>query len=131
MILKAGKYFIGDPCYIFEDNWEQVLRDTNYFKNSNKYKIFGQECYVGDTKHGDGCYTDNKGRQYGVDTGLIGVLPATLLKVDNYVSLQKVIESDMMHIVDFEKDFEVAIHDGVFFFRDIIINTKDEEVDSE
>ena len=38
MRMKTGKYYIGDPCYVVEDqnDWIKLLEDTNYFKNKNQ-----------------------------------------------------------------------------------------------
>lgn len=120
---KAGKYFVGDPCYIFEKSWTDICKSTNYFKNNNVYNFFGEKCYIGSTYIGDGTYTDNNGKEYGVDAGLIGVLPISLIKIDNVVTEKQIEESNFMHIIEFDKDFIAESHHGVFHFGDIIIDT--------
>ena len=68
--LKKGKYYVGDPCYIFGKSWDKVLNDTDYFDNGEIVKVFSKDCIVGGTAYGDGIYTDNFGREYaGSDTG--------------------------------------------------------------
>jgi hypothetical protein len=67
--MKKGRYYIGDPCYIFPDSWEDVLMETNSFEG-NEWEI-NRETVVGElTAYGDICYYDNEGRAYGVDSGL-------------------------------------------------------------
>ena len=82
MRMKTGKYYIGDPCYVVEDqnDWIKLLEDTNYFKNKNQsYK--GQPIYCGGTAYGDGCYESNKGKCYGVDAGLLGIMPVEVIDI--------------------------------------------------
>lgn len=118
-----GTYYIGDPCYVVsDDNWQQLLDDTNYFENENQsYK--GLQILVGDTSYGDGTYTDNYRREYGVDAGLIGIMPIEV--VDNkYSNIE-----NLGAIVEFEEDFVVEIKDGVFKFGNIVINTGNDDED--
>ena len=52
---KAGKYYVGDPCYVVKDHnvWIKLLDDTDYFQNENQtYK--GQTIFAEGTAHGDG-----------------------------------------------------------------------------
>jgi hypothetical protein len=79
--LPAGKYYIGDPCYVFENqnNWQKICdmirnlhRDGDYFTYRN------QKMFISSTSWGDGCYRDNEGHKYPVDAGLIGAIPSDL-----------------------------------------------------
>lgn len=72
---KAGIYYIGDPCYaIHENNWDEVLDDTNFFRNKDQtYK--GAKILIGSTAYGDGFFHDNYDRVYYVDSGSIGIIP--------------------------------------------------------
>lgn len=50
--IKAGKYYIGDPCYFDKEPlWKHG------------------------TDHGDGFYQDNMFKFYGVDSGELGIMP--------------------------------------------------------
>jgi hypothetical protein len=118
-----GTYYIGDPCYVVDDeHWSQLLDDTDYFqKEDQSYK--GHQILAGDTAYGDGTYVDNFRREYGVDAGLIGILP--IEAVDNkYGNIE-----ELGSIVEFENDFVVEINNGAFKFGNIIINTADEDDD--
>lgn len=129
--LKKGKYYVGDPCYIFNKSWNKVLDDTNYFKNNEIVKVFGKECIVGSTAYGDGTYTDNYGRDYNVDSGLIGVLPVSLISEDKKYTLKQIENHKGMHIIEFKEDFEVSISVGVFVFGAIIIDTTNDNSDED
>lgn len=123
-MMPKGTYYIGDPCYLFdESSWGKVIAITNYFKEDGRYDIFGKKCFVGGTKYGDGTYDDNYGREYGVDAGLIGILPIELIEIDNKQTLKSIIESDMMHIETFTEDFNCDINNGFFRFGKITIDT--------
>jgi hypothetical protein len=125
--LKKGKYYVGDPCYIFGKSWSEVLEKTDYFNSGEIQLLFGKKCIAGGTAYGDGTYKDNYGREYWVDAGLIGIMPVSLLSIDKEYNVLKINKEKGMHIVEFNEDFEVSIDNGVFKFGDIIINTKDDE----
>lgn len=124
--MTKGKYYIGDPCYIFEESWMDVLNETHFFRDD---KLKGKDICGGGTAYGDGSYYDNQGREYAVDAGIIAILPVSMLKIDNKETLKSVRASEYMHILEFKKDFECSAEDGIFTFGDIVINTKDEECD--
>lgn len=128
MKLKKGTYYIGDPCYLFNKNWDNVLNETEYFgkKDSPIYTLFGEQCCVGGTAYGDGCYTDGI-RQYYVDAGILGVLPISLINIDKVETIDSINNSEGMHIIEFEYDFDVHIENGIFKFGSIYIDTRGEE----
>jgi hypothetical protein len=133
-ILKAGKYYVGDPCYaVAWENWGKLLDTTGCMGidlnedatnwNDGLFEYKGAQCFCGGTKYGDGLYHDSEGREYGVDAGLIGIIPLS------------VCDGNSMHggnIISFEYDFEVWAENGVFNFDEILINTCDDaEIDEE
>jgi len=81
IMLPPGKYIIGDPCYTVPDEeWDHVLDESDCFDGQcwAKFKTeIGHDCYVVafSTAWGDGSYQDEEGRNYGVDAGLIGIIP--------------------------------------------------------
>jgi len=121
--LKRGKYYIGDPCYIFDKSWDKILDDTDHFNDGKIVTLFGKECIAGSTAHGDGVYLDNYNREYAVDAGLVGAIPVCLIFVDKCYTLKEINKNKEMHIINFKEDFEVSIEDGVFYFGHIIIDT--------
>lgn len=132
MTFKAGTYYIGDPCYIFNKSWDQILEQTDYFLSESVENIFGFNCLVGGTAYGDGTYFDNYGRKYWVDAGLIGILPVELLGIDKCYTKEQIETEEGMHIITFESDFKAWVSNGHFYFGDININTNyDDESDSD
>lgn len=121
---KKGRYYIGDPCYLFDKKWSDV---SSQLSDGDAIKLYGKVVCSGSTSYGDGRYTDNTGRKYGVDSGLIGILPISLIKIENRTSIKEINKSPIMHIVTFKEDFQVECYDGVFTFGDIVINTRDDE----
>ena len=117
MKFKAGKYYIGDLCYVVsDDNWDKLLDETNYLEDKNiSYKEFPIWC--NSTSYGDGTYTDREGREYSVDAGIIGVMPVEAMDQT----------SDGGNIIEFKNDFETDYCDGIFFIGDITINTRCDE----
>jgi hypothetical protein len=118
-ILPAGKYLIGDPCYFFSDkpheDWLNFLEQNDFLDNEGKGVLTGTDLsvVVFGTKYGDGLYKDEYNNEYGVDSGLIGIIPYTE-------------ESDipsLMHLIQFDKDFECINNNGYLHFGDIVIDT--------
>ena len=80
------------------------------------FEYNGEKCYTAGTACGDGCYYDNFDREYGVDSGLIAIMPIDVCDGDYIIG---------GNIVTFGKDFDVYSCDGVFTFGDIVVNTQD------
>ncbi len=123
MIFKAGKYYIGDVCYVLPENeYDLMLEKSNYFNLKTTHQWDGEyrgyPIFVASTSYGDGVYGDNYGRAYYVDAGIIGILPAeALVKSKSKIELG--------NLIDFENDFKVSYDDGIFLFGDVVIDTKD------
>lgn len=120
--LPAGRYWVGDPCYAFNreapvpggrQEWHAWLDET-----WNRYdplghntrllfdgEIAGARIVAASTMYGDGCYSDQEGRSYDVDAGLLGVVPedAAVLNGEDV--------SRLMHLVDFPEPFHVSFSD--------------------
>lgn len=133
--MPAGRYYVGDLCYVLENEWDEFCRLT----------IQGNECIDGEftlsdgrkfasfgTKWGDGGYCDQFGNEYSVDAGLIGCVQ--VLDTQHSVSGG--------HIVEFTRDFDVGggrgsmNWDGVIHIGHLQINTDppysyDEEYEEE
>lgn len=122
MKLNKGLYYVGDPCYIFNESWDKVLNETDFFENTNTL-LFGEKFIGGGTAHGDGSYFDNFGREYFVDAGLLSCLPISLLEIDNVYTVDQVKEREGFHIIEFTEDFEVYCDSGYFEFGHITIET--------
>jgi hypothetical protein len=125
--MKAGKYYVGDLCYVLGDRWDEVCNliivdhkclDGEFeLKDGTKFAIYG-------TAHGDGYYGDHQGNGYPVDSGSIGCV-----LVDDITEG----ELDKMggNFFDFEEDFETGEDNGVIYIGDIEIDTQGHEEDEE
>lgn len=127
MLFKAGKYYVGDPCYCFshkKNSWDNFLKETEFFEASEgEYK--GKAIYAGSTSYGDGTYYDKKGNSYGVDSGMLSILDVSLIDREDF----DFNDNSYYRIVEFKKDFTVDIYNGVFKFGDIYINTRSDDED--
>lgn len=130
----AGTYYIGDPCYMIDDDdWQEIGDKTGWFGAGNEpfinynglFELKGRTCFAEGTHWGDGVYSDNKGNQYGVDAGLIGLVPLDVCKSDD---LPRMLE-ELGAVHEFKTPFEVYQKDGYFHFGDVIVNTVGEPSD--
>jgi hypothetical protein len=134
-VFPAGKYYVGDPCYAVKDeNWNALCDQTHTFGNEDKeisptdynwtglFRYNDKDCFTDDTKYGDGSFYDNYGHEFGVDAGLIGIMPLEVCDGDSMEGGQ---------IIEFTLDFEVWAEDGDFHFGNVVIQTGDTEEDDE
>lgn len=88
MVLPAGRYYLGDPCYVFNNHnsWMLLLEASNYleeFIELNMRQGLRGEGWVAasNTQWGDGEYAATfHGARLGVDAGLIGVVHESIVK---------------------------------------------------
>lgn len=77
----AGKYYIGDLCYVLGDAIYETIfgglggYDSGLYQEKDTTRFF----FVDGTAYGDGLYYDSNGDEYGVDAGIIGICPASLM----------------------------------------------------
>lgn len=118
MKLEAGRYWIGDLCYIVKgEHWNTIckfLGDGSEMREG-VFTLLGREGAIFGTAYGDGCYYDQEGNEYGVDSGTLGIFPAGIFD-SRWVELGKVF--------DFSEDFPVECVDGEMRFGRIRIPTK-------
>ena len=99
-------FYIGDPCYvlgdkIYYDFWgEKKKFSDGVFKFKNLYFA------IGSTKYGDGCYGDDDGNEYPVDSGTIALIPLELVGKKDRLELGNVFE--------ITGEAEFAYEDGMF-----------------
>jgi hypothetical protein len=79
--LPAGKYYLGDPCYVIDDTlWDEFL--GLFWEQKPRGGIFtfcGYECCAFYTRYGDGQYElEPYGGWLPVDAGMIGAIPIDL-----------------------------------------------------
>lgn len=128
--MQAGKYYIGDLCYVMDDKeWDEFCSIT----------IKGNECLDGEfemkdgrkfatygTAWGDGCYRSNIGTKHCVDAGLIGCIRVEDIRANKYESIES-----LGAVVEFKTPFTTEggrsalgrDWDGVIRFGDVMIET--------
>lgn len=125
--LPAGRYVVGDPCYHVPDGeWNAVLEQSDFFEGQcwANFKtgagLIGTVVAFG-TAYGDGVYEDAAGREYGVDAGLIGVIPLH--------DVGAALDLSCAHVIEFSAPFTCQSVDGVIIFGFVEINTEDTSAD--
>jgi hypothetical protein len=127
MSMPAGKYYIGDLCYVMTDaEWEEFCGITikgNKCIDGEFWLSDGRQFATYGTAYGDGVYYDEYGHSYSVDAGLIGCILISDIKVDceNILDLGAIIEFDSSFATSGgrgEKDWE-----GQIQFGHVIIET--------
>lgn len=119
--LPAGKYFIGDPCYVISDeNWEK-LGASGFPDGENN--VLDASMFMAGTAYGDGEYTDGKYCRYPVDSGTLGAVPSSLIG--------KIEGRKLGFYGDYPNGLEIEYDGHGFTFGEIHIETEDEDDDEE
>jgi hypothetical protein len=118
MELPAGKYWIGDPCYVIDDTlWDEFVKVSLHNHKSVPVTEFeGLEMFADGTSYGDDVYPGTNGFEYGVDSGMLSVVPVALCENAH--------AEDCGTFVEFKKPFEAYEENGVFHFGHIDIDTR-------
>lgn len=90
---KKG-FYLGDICYVLSQRvYYGTWGDCGGFKDGIfKDEETGYSFAVAGTAYGDGCYCDNRGGNYPVDAGVIGIVPLELvLKKNSAFQLGRVV----------------------------------------
>jgi hypothetical protein len=129
-MMKSGRYYVGDLCYVLHDRWDEfcaltivgsrVLDGEFNLKDGTRFATFT-------TQWGDGTYRDQQGREYGVDAGLIGCIAVDDIDPAELVNIKD------GHVVEFVQDFGTFSAGGVISFGTISIDTDavEEELEEE
>jgi len=129
-VMPAGRYFIGDPCYVQGNVEWDGINDARWPSTDPA------ECvdlltvdrgrgphmmYMGHTAYGDGVFIDDEGNEYPVDSGQIGATPMELVSDDAGVENGQVVE--------FKHAWSAEWSAGVFNFGDEVrIDTRGENI---
>jgi hypothetical protein len=123
-MMKAGKYYIGDLCYVMHPEWDEfcsltinghnVLDGEFNLKDGRRFATFT-------TKWGDGTYKDEQGRSYGVDAGLIGCIAVDDITPSELENLKD------GQVVEFVQDFSTFSAGGIIRIGSVCIDTDFEE----
>ena len=120
--MKAGKYYVGDLCYVFNDeDWNQICKiiiDGHSCLEGEFNLPDGRRFAIFNTAYGDGEYEDQNGHSYSVDAGSIGCTLDDNISADKYEDL-----TQLGNIVEFEEDFNVYEKNGVIYIGHLEIDT--------
>jgi hypothetical protein len=132
MQLEAGKYWIGDPCYVLDDtgvdfNWSEFVDfifkgDPSGRLNEGVVQHQGIRFGFFSTAYGDGGYYDNRGNEYGVDAGMIACIPYDLI-APHFTDEDL---NDLGKIHDFKENFSAIYDDGTIIYGHVYIETDPE-----
>jgi hypothetical protein len=125
-MMPAGKYYIGDLCYVMSDDWDEVceltIKDCKVINGEFEMKD-GRRFAMYSTKYGDGLYRSNIGTKHAVDSGTIGCI-----LVDNIIDIPKFeVDGKLGTVVTIDRSFSTAERDGLIVFGDVIINTDSDD----
>lgn len=132
MTMPAGRYYIGDLCYVMHDAWNECVdlffpasgfpgqaEGEFVLKDGRRFASFG-------TAYGDGTYRSNIGTEHGVDSGSIGCIRVEDIRDNTYSNIK-----EFGAIVEFAQPFEVSADQGLLMFGHVQIETAgdDDEAD--
>lgn len=131
MSMPAGKYYVGDLCYVLnrENEWDQFCNITiqgNRVVDGEFEMPDGRRFATYSTAYGDGEYFDGQGNSYGVDAGLIGCI---LMSDIPHVSEAEAAKCGA--VVEFKNEFGTGSYEGTIFFGSVRIDTNPEYADEE
>jgi len=104
-MLPAGKYYVGDLCYVLDDDeWDEVcslIIQGNKVIDGEFVLKDGREFAIYSTAYGDGEYNDYYENSYSVDSGSIGCI-----KIEDIKNVKDKIDIELLGaIVEFETNF--------------------------
>jgi hypothetical protein len=118
----AGKYYVGDLCYVMNDEeWREVCNLTivNHTMVNGEFNLpDGRRFAMYSTAYGDGEYLDQDGRSYCVDSGSIGCILLSDIKTQNYKHIE-----ELGNHIEFKNDFVTDGDNGIMRFGHITIDT--------
>lgn len=135
-ISLSGKYWIGDPCYVFPDEeWQQLCKlmypegkadfeDRDIIRVVN---VNGIHCYLFGTAYGDGSYDlKDSGEdiaELGVDAGMLSMIPIELVNAKGWGETKWA-----GHVVTLKGGKKrIGVDNGDFFFGKLSINTSGDD----
>jgi len=127
MTMPAGRYYIGDLCYVMHDAWGEVC--DLFFPANYPPKGVEGEFTLADgrrfasfaTAYGDGEYRSSINTSHSVDSGSIGCIRVEDIRDRQYDNIE-----ELGAIVEFAEPFEVFADTGMLVFGHVKIETNDE-----
>lgn len=123
-MLPPGRYYIGDPCYVFSsEDWDKVI-DIKYAGRNDdpltEFAVDDKRMWCHPTAFGDGEFEGTDGDFYPVDSGTLGAVPIEL--VVGSIGVEQAETSDFVYVV-MDSPWQPTCIDGVFTFDHIEIDT--------
>lgn len=111
--LPAGKYYIGDLCYVMNEVWDLFCNNLTPGAHTIEYNDHHYHYWWAHTANGDGVYLDQQLNQFPVDAGLIGIIA-----VDDIVT--QITSNDLSSglVVEFKHSVACTYDHGTFSFND-------------
>ena len=136
-MMPAGRYYVGDLCYVLNDVWDEVCELSLFECEGGPFTLKdGRQFIMYGTAYGDGCYPSSDGKLYSVDSGTIGCV--IMNDSDITPEIQKILDGGLGHLVHFPENFETkndtipyGTQKGIIHFGSLIINTVDDENEGE
>lgn len=124
MTMPAGKYYIGDLCYVMHPEWDECcelffppghpprgVEGEFVLKDGRRFASFS-------TAYGDGTYSSNIGTRHSVDAGIIGCICVDDIRDDEYDNIE-----ELGAFIEFTEPFEVSADQGLLVFGHVQIET--------
>lgn len=134
---ETTAYYVGDLCYVMHDVWDEVCSIVPFDNSETFFQLKdGREFYMMGTAFGDGLYSDQEGRTYGVDSGTIGAIRVEDIRdelADPYELKERGL-GQVIQVIDSLENYEVHAEDGLLTFGPVSIDTAgiyDEEEEEE
>lgn len=134
--LRAGRYLVVDPCYVFGDDdalWSKIC-DAFYPNDDNPKEwkrelvmsVDNDKVYMFGTNSGDGVYPVYQDHSQigscGVDAGLLSFIPKEVVdEID--CSLTRTGGGDLGTWVDIDDDYKVKYEDGDVSVANLFVDT--------
>jgi len=128
MTMPAGRYYIGDLCYVMHPEWDEVcdlffpanhpprgVEGEFTLKDGRRFASFS-------TAYGDGTYYSNINTEHSVDAGIIGCIRVEDIRDTEYDDPES-----LGAFVDFDKPFEVSSDGSSLVFGHVVIETSYDE----
>jgi hypothetical protein len=131
MTMPAGKYYIGDLCYVMHDEWSEfcdiTIKDEKCL-DGEFVLADGRRFATFSTAWGDGTYRSSINTLHSVDSGSIGCIRVEDINDTTY-------DAETINrlgaIVDFPEPFEVSEDTGLLTFGHVLIETNADEFEEE
>lgn len=129
-MMKAGKYYVGDLCYVMHPEWDEVcdliIKDREVLDGEFNLSD-GRRFAIYSTQYGDGLYRSNRGTMHSVDAGSIGCI--RIEDIRDPEATEAAMKS-LGAIVEFTEDFATSSdYDGTIIIDGMEIYTGDDPDD--